>query len=86
MPSWYVRSLLSLPVGRSLNPISTSTCGTRMLIACTVSSVSISNSRESAGNDLTKRRENTRYPLSMSVTGSPNSQPTSRLNMRFPVS
>ena len=55
-PSWYVRSFDSLPSGRSLNPTGTSTCGTRRLTAWTVSSVSISNSRESAGNDLTKRR------------------------------
>ncbi len=78
-------SLLSLPSGRSLKSTSNSVCGTRRLIEWTVSSVSISNSRETAGNDLTKRREKIRYPLSMSVTGVPNTFVTSLLNILLPA-
>ena len=59
-PSLKVLSLDSVPSARSRKPQGCSAFGTRRLMLCTVSSVSISNSREVAGKLFTKRREKTR--------------------------
>ena len=59
-PSRHVDSLDADPSGRAPYGVSSSATGSSSASACTVSSVSISKPRESAGNVLTKRREKTR--------------------------
>jgi len=72
------------PAGRARYRVGTSAIGTRISSACTVVSVSISKRCDCAGNDFTNRRENTRYPDSMSAGWWPKSMPSSAFSMRLP--
>src|SRR3954462_4963931 len=71
-PSRQVLSLLNEPSGRAKYGVSSSATGSASSSACTLSSVSISKPSDSTGKDLTKRRENTRYPDRISLNDLPN--------------